>query len=60
MVKKLKEFEVIEYKAYIVHANTPEEAIDKFGNYEYIEESDYGQTVRELGKVPAEEATTYF
>jgi hypothetical protein len=60
MVSKLKEFEVIEYKAYIVHAGNSEEAMDKFGNYEYIEESDYGHTVRELGVVPAEEATVYF
>jgi hypothetical protein len=56
----MKEFEVIEYKAYIVHAKDEEEAMTKFGNYEYLEESDYGHTVRELGKVPAEEAITYF
>jgi hypothetical protein len=52
-----KAFEVIEYKAYIVYATNEEDALDKFGNYEYVEESDYGHTVRELGV--AVEATVF-
>jgi len=55
-----KAFEVIEYKAYTVYATDEEDALDKFGNYEYEEESDFGQTVRELGVVPASEATQVF
>ena len=51
----LKEFEVIESKAYIVHAYSEKEALTKFGNYRHISESDYWSTVRELGTVPADD-----
>jgi len=47
--KKLKAFEVIEYKPYIVYAVDEEDALNKFGNYEHEEEGDFGTTVRELG-----------
>ena len=51
MVKQLKEFEIIESKAYIVHAVDKEDALQKFGNYELVQEGDYWPEVRELGLV---------
>jgi hypothetical protein len=51
----LKEFEVIESKAYIVHAYDEEQALSRFGNYRHISEGDYWSTVRELGTVPADD-----
>jgi hypothetical protein len=62
MKKQIKEYEIIESKAYIVHATSEEEALDKFGNYQHVSEGDYWPTVRELGKVPDEavDVVTYF
>jgi hypothetical protein len=48
---KLKEFEVIEAKAYIVHAFSEEDALRKFGNYDYVSEGDTWPSIRELGSV---------
>lgn len=61
MVKKLKEFEIIESKAYIVHAFDEEHALRKFGRNDHISEGDYWPTARELGIVPNEaiDAVTY-
>ena len=56
----LKEFEVIESKAYIVHAYSKEEALTKFGNYQHASEGDYWPTVRELGNVEDGELTLYY
>ena len=56
----LKEFEVIESKAYIVHAYSEEEALTKFGNYQHVSEGDFWPTVRELGKVEEGELTLYY
>jgi hypothetical protein len=60
MRKQLKEFEVIESKAYIVHAYDKEEALTKFGNYQHSSEGDYWPTVRELGNVEDGELTLYY
>lgn len=54
MSGQLKEFEIIESKAYIVHATSEEDALAKFGNYNIVQEGDYWPTVRELGIVPDE------
>jgi hypothetical protein len=54
MVKQLKEFEIIEAQAFIVHAYNEEEALAKFGNYEYVQEGDKWPDVRELGPVNPE------
>jgi hypothetical protein len=54
MSKQLKEFEVIESKAFIVHAYSKEEALTKFGNYDYVQEGDFWPDVRELGPVNAD------
>ena len=51
MVRQLKEFEIIEAQAFIVHAYNEEEALAKFGNYEYVQEGDKWPDVRELGLV---------
>jgi hypothetical protein len=51
MVKQLKEFEIIEAQAFIVHAYNEEEALVKFGNYDYVQEGDKWPDVRELGVV---------
>lgn len=48
---KLKEFEIIESKAYIVHAFSEDHALRKFGNYDYVSEGDYWPEVRLLGPV---------
>jgi hypothetical protein len=50
---KLKEFEVLEIKAYVVHAFNEEHALRKFGNYDYVTEGDSWPQVRELGVVNA-------
>ena len=47
---KLKEYEILEVKGYIVHAFSEEDALRKFGNYDYIE-GDQWEEVRELGRV---------
>jgi hypothetical protein len=52
MSGQIKEFEIIESKAYIVHATNEEDALAKFGNYEIVQEGDFWPTVRELGTVP--------
>jgi hypothetical protein len=51
MTKKLKEYEIIEAKAYIVHAFDEAHALRKFGNYDYVSEGDTWPEVRELGNV---------
>ena len=52
MVKRqLKEFEVLESKAYIVHAFDEAHALRKFGNYDVVSEGDFWPDVRELGPV---------
>lgn len=48
---KLKEYEIIESKAYIVHAFNEAHALRKFGNYDYVSEGDVWPDVRELGVV---------
>jgi hypothetical protein len=48
---KLKEYEIIESKGYIVHAFNEEHALRKFGNYDYVSEGDMWPEVRELGLV---------
>lgn len=53
MKKKLKEFEVLEVRAYIVHAFDEEHALRKFGRYDYVSEGDVWPEVRELGVVSA-------
>ena len=49
--KKLKEYEILDIKAYVVHAFNEEHALRKFGNYDYVEEGDSWPQVRELGPV---------
>lgn len=51
MSKQLKEFEVLESKAYIVHAFDEAHALRKFGRYDYVSEGDMWPDVRELGPV---------
>jgi hypothetical protein len=48
---KLKEYEILEFKAYIVHAFNEAHALRKFGNYDYVSEGDVWPEVRELGVV---------
>ena len=48
-VKELQEFEVIESKAYIVHAYNEEDALKRFNNYDIWSEGDFWPTVRKLG-----------
>lgn len=59
-VRKLKEFEIIESKAYIVHAVDKEEALAKFGNYDHVSEGDYWPDVRELGPATYDEVIEYY
>lgn len=61
MSGQLKEYEIIESKAYIVHATSEQEALAKFGNYNIVQEGDFWPTVRQLGTVPDEavDAVTY-
>jgi len=47
----LKEYEVLDIKAYIVHAFDEEHALRKFGNYDYVCEGDTWPDIRELGPV---------
>ena len=47
--RALKEFEIIESKAYIVHAYDKEDALKRFGNYDIYSEGDFWPDVRELG-----------
>jgi hypothetical protein len=49
---KLKEFHVTEYKTYTVWAMDASEAKDKFGNYDYIEETDFVVQIKDMGYVP--------
>lgn len=53
MTKKLKEFEVLEVQAFLVHAFDEAHALRKFGNYDYVSEGDKWPSVRELGNVNA-------
>jgi hypothetical protein len=48
---KLKEYEVLETRGYIVHAFSEKHALDKFGRYDYVSEGDVWPTIRELGDV---------
>ena len=57
---KLKEYEVLEVRAFIVHAFNEAHALRKFGNYEYVQEGDMWEQVRELGVVPAEDSIAYY
>jgi hypothetical protein len=50
---KLKEYEVLEIRGYIVHAFSEKHALDKFGRYDYVSEGDVWPEVRELGTVNA-------
>jgi hypothetical protein len=56
--KKLKEYEVLEIRAYIVHAFNEEHALRKFGRYDYESEGDVWPQVRELG--PTVDVPTYY
>ena len=58
--RALKEFEIIESKAYIVHAYNKEDALKRFGNYDVIQEGDYWPDVRELGPAPYDEVIEYY
>lgn len=51
MTKKLKEFEVLEVQAFIVHAFDEAHALRKFGRYDCVSEGDKWPSVRELGVV---------
>ena len=55
MKKKLKEYEVIEARAYIIHAFDENHALRKFSRYDYASEGDVWPIVRELGTVPADD-----
>jgi hypothetical protein len=48
---KLKEYEILEVRGYIVHAFSEKHALDKFGRYDYVSEGDSWPEVRELGTV---------
>ena len=52
--KQLKEYQVLDIKAYIVHAYDEEEALEKFGDYDYVQEGDAWPEARELGPVNSE------
>jgi len=52
MVEQFKEFHVTEYKTYTVWAMDADEAKAKFGNYDYIEETDFVVQVRDMGPIP--------
>ncbi len=47
----MKEYQVLDIKAYIVHARSEEEAYKKFGNYDYVQEGDSWPDIKELGPV---------
>lgn len=48
---KLKEYEILEIRGYIVHAFNEKHAIDKFNRHDYVSEGDSWPQVRELGPV---------
>lgn len=48
---KLKEYEILDVRAYIVHAFSEKHALDKFGRYDYVTEGDTWPEVRLLGPV---------
>jgi hypothetical protein len=52
MVEQLKEFHVTEYKTYAVWAIDADEAKAKFGNYDYIEETDFVVQIKDMGYIP--------
>jgi hypothetical protein len=56
--KTLKEFEIKEIRAYIVHAFSEEHALRKFGRYDYVSEGDVWPEVKELG--PAVDVKEYY
>ena len=53
MKKQLKEFEILEVQAFIVHAFDEAHALRKFGRYDYVSEGDKWPEVRELGVINA-------
>ena len=57
---KLKEYEVLEIRGYIVHAFDEKHALRKYGNYDYVSEGDVWEQVRELGVVPADDSIAYY
>tara|TARA_R110000868_G_scaffold135242_2_gene347575 strand:- start:665 stop:850 length:186 start_codon:yes stop_codon:yes gene_type:complete len=60
MRRQLKEFEIIESKAYIVHAYDEEQALLDFGNYRHVSEGDYWSTARQIGTFPVwDDQVTY-
>ena len=59
-IKELKEFEIIESKAYIVHAYDKEDALKRFGNYDIWSEGDFWPDVRELGPTEYVEEIDYY
>ena len=58
--RALKEFEIIESKAYIVHAYDKDDALKRFGNYDIVQEGDFWPDVRELGPTPYVEEIEYY
>lgn len=53
MKKQLKEFEILEVQAFIVHAFDEAHALRKFSRYDYVSEGDKWPEVRELGVINA-------
>jgi hypothetical protein len=51
----MKEYQVLDIKAYIVHARSEEEALEKFNNYDYVQEGDSWPDIKELGEVSEED-----
>ena len=58
--RALKEFEIIESKAYIVHAYDKDDALKRFGNYDHVSEGDFWPDVRELGPTGYVEEVEYY
>jgi len=58
--RPLKEFEIIESKAYIVHAYDKDDALKRFGNYDHVSEGDFWSDVRELGPTGYVEEVEYY
>lgn len=56
--KQLKEFEILEIRAYTVYAFDEEHALRKFGRNDYESEGDVWPEVKELG--PLVDLPTYY
>lgn len=52
--QQLKEYQILDIRAYVVHAFNEEHAIRKFNNYDYVYEGDSWPEARELGPVNAD------